>query len=595
MGPLAGGWMGFFARGVTRRNLFAIVVGAVLAGGPFIAFNLWLDNLIERQGQSEVSTAARRAIALAEARVRDAVGTLDTLALAGVSSCDQQDMEAMRRAAFSTIPVKEIAVIGPDGKTLCNHLGLPPGEREVVSSEPLVGAGEYRLDIISLPGGERMVRLRRDVGSAHNSISALVPTVLFLPQVSTGGGPFSGYARIVTAQGATIGEVGARSADSESANFSADIRSNKFGFDVEVLSPKARIEAEHADLKRFGLFAAGIIMMTVTGFVVLIPRRAPRNPVAEIERALKAGEFIPYYQPIVDIRSGQLRGAEVLVRWRKPDGTLVLPGSFIPLMESSDLIDDLTRSLMRKVCIEVGPALGRRPDLRISFNFAGKLFSEPSIVKDVRDIFVSSPIKFSQVVLEVTERDPIENFTETRQTIAALQGLGVRIAIDDVGTGHSGLSYMLKLGVDIIKIDKMFVDAIGTDRNSTTIVETLVDLARNMRMDVVAEGVENFEQVMHLRTLGVRAAQGYVFAPPLPGSSFLQLVEALDPLQPAGLEFGGTWPPNTWLRPHRQLSQQARRHEKGRPCGRPVKTPRGRNLCTDRHLIPADPRDRMSF
>ena len=176
--------MGFFVRGVTRRNLFAIVVGAVLAGGPFIAFNLWLDNLIERQGQSEVSTAAKRAIALAEARVRDAVGTLDALALAGVSSCDQQDMEAMRRAAFSTIPVKEIAVIGPDGKTLCNHLGLPPGEREVVSSEPLVGAGGYRLDIISLPGGERMVRLRRDVGS-------VVPTVLFLPQVSTGGGPFT--------------------------------------------------------------------------------------------------------------------------------------------------------------------------------------------------------------------------------------------------------------------------------------------------------------------------------------------------------------------------------------------------------------------
>jgi EAL domain-containing protein (putative c-di-GMP-specific phosphodiesterase class I) len=157
-------------------------------------------------------------------------------------------------------------------------------------------------------------------------------------------------------------------------------------------------------------------------------------------------------------------------------------------------------------------------------------------VTEVRNIFANSPLKFSQVVLEVTERDPIENFTETRQIIAALQGLGVRIAIDDVGTGHSGLSYMLKLGVDIIKIDKMFVDAIGTDRNSTTIVETLVDLARNMRMDVVAEGVENFEQVMHLRALGVRLAQGYVFAPPLPGSSFLQLVEAIDPLQPAAAD-----------------------------------------------------------
>jgi EAL domain-containing protein (putative c-di-GMP-specific phosphodiesterase class I) len=184
---------------------------------------------------------------------------------------------------------------------------------------------------------------------------------------------------------------------------------------------------------------------------------------------------------------------------------------------------------MRQVCAEAGPALGKRPALKISFNFAGKLFGDESIVKDVRKIFSASPIKLSQVVLEVTERDPIENLTQARQIIAALQGLGVRIAIDDVGTGHSGLSYMLKLGVDIIKIDKMFVDAIGTDRNSTTIVETLVDLAHNMRMDVIAEGVENFEQVMHLRDLGVRSAQGYVFAPPLPGSAFLELVEAIDP------------------------------------------------------------------
>jgi len=89
---------------------------------------------------------------------------------------------------------------------------------------------------------------------------------------------------------------------------------------------------------------------------------------------------------------------------------------------------------------------------------------------------------------------------------------------------------MLKLGVDIIKIDKMFVDAIGTDRNYTTIVETLIDLAHNMRMDVVVEGVETFEQVVHLRELGIRSAQGYIFAPPPPGSAFLQLVEAIDPL-----------------------------------------------------------------
>ena len=99
---------------------------------------------------------------------------------------------------------------------------------------------------------------------------------------------------------------------------------------------------------------------------------------------------------------------------------------------------------------------------------------------------------------------------------------------------------MLKLGVDMIKIDKMFIDAIGTDRNSATIIETLIDLARNLRMDIVAEGVESFEQVVFLRELGIRAAQGYVFAPALPASSFLQLIEATDPMPQAALRLAAT-------------------------------------------------------
>ncbi len=185
---------------------------------------------------------------------------------------------------------------------------------------------------------------------------------------------------------------------------------------------------------------------------------------------------------------------------------------------------------MRRARDALATAYGSRPALRLSFNLAAAHFENEQIVGDVRDLFGNSPIRFNQVILELTERQPIENLTETRRIVAALQGLGVIVAIDDVGTGHSGLSYMLKLGVDLIKIDKLFVDAIGTDRNSTTIIGTLIDLAHNMRMDIIAEGVENFEQVVLLRDLGIRAAQGYVFAPPLPASSFLQLVEAIDPL-----------------------------------------------------------------
>jgi sensor c-di-GMP phosphodiesterase-like protein len=526
--------MGLVVRALTRKNIIAIVVGVLLAGAPLFAFNLWIDGLIDRQGQEEVDTSAKRAIALAETRITQVIAALDGLAARGVDSCRPDDLAAIRQAAFDTVPIKEIAVVGPGGQTLCTDLGLPLGQRKVFWTEPLSGASWYSLALVQPENGQPMLRFSREVGGGPNSLAAVVPAMVFLPQVSTQGGPFSAFAQIASSSGALIGNVGER-ADATNGTFVAAKKSDKFGFATEISMSRERLNAGYSDLRWLGLFATGAIIIILTVFSMLMPRRRPGDPVAELERALQAGEFVPYYQPIVDIRSGQLRGAEVLVRWRKPDGTLVYPGSFIPLAESSGLIRAMTRDLMKRVCLEAGSALSLRPALKVSFNFAGQLFSDDSIVKDVVKIFSGSPIRLSQVVLEVTERDPIENFTATRQTIAAFQGLGVRIAIDDVGTGHSGLSYMLKLGVDIIKIDKMFVDAIGTDRNSTTIVETLVDLAHNMRMDVVAEGVENFEQVMYLRELGVRSAQGYVFAPPLPGKSFLQLIEATDPLA-AGAE-----------------------------------------------------------
>jgi EAL domain-containing protein (putative c-di-GMP-specific phosphodiesterase class I) len=166
----------------------------------------------------------------------------------------------------------------------------------------------------------------------------------------------------------------------------------------------------------------------------------------------------------------------------------------------------------------------------VAFNIAPRHLRGDTLIDDIGSIFVGGPISMSQLVLEVTERHEIENLTATRCLIAALQGLGCRVAIDDVGTGHNGLSYTLKLGVDIIKIDKMFVDAIRTETHSQAIVDTLVDLARNLRMQIVAEGVENFEQVTYLRDHGISSAQGYVFSPALPGQAFKQLIEAISPL-----------------------------------------------------------------
>src|SRR5262249_13639870 len=230
----------------------------------------------------------------------------------------------------------------------------------------------------------------------------------------------------------------------------ADLSSSRYALRTHITALPGHVGPGQSDLRAIGSIVSGLLAIFILALSVLLPRRGRTNPTADLERAVRAGEFVPYFQPIVDIRSGRLRGAEVLVRWRKPDGSIVPPAMFIPLAESSGLIIELTRSLMRATLKEAGAALGKRPHITIGFNLTARHFASEEIVEDVRAIFKRSPLKMSQLVLEVTERQPIENLTDTRRVIAALQGLGCKVAIDDVGTGHSGLSYMLKLGVDVI-------------------------------------------------------------------------------------------------------------------------------------------------
>ena len=516
-----------------QKFLAAIAIGVVLAGPPVAALNIWLGGLVERQGRDELDVEARRHLALSDVRVVRAVTVLDELAARGIDSCRIAHVEALRQATFSTTPVKELSIIAPDGRTLCTDVGNQPEQRKVISSEPLSAGSRNLLEVVRLGGQSvQWLRIRRPGTGNGNGLAALIPAALFTPQVSTAGGPLKFQARMLTAGGALIAESGdVASAASGDDVLVANLSSSKYGLQAVISASSASLAANQADLRALGTIASGLIAIIILALSVLMPRRERDNPIDEIERAMKAGEFVPYFQPIVDIRSGRLRGAEVLIRWRKSDGTIVPPATFIPLAESSGLIIEMTRALMRRVCREAGAVLGARQHLKVGFNLTARHFANEEIVDDVRKIFKNSLLKLSQIVLEVTERQPIENLTETRRVIAALQGLGVKIAIDDVGTGHSGLSYMLKLGVDIIKIDKLFIDSVGTDRHSNTIIETLIDLAQNMRMDVIAEGVESFEQVLQLRDLGIRAAQGFVFSPPLPCSAFLQLVETTDPLK----------------------------------------------------------------
>ena len=519
------------------KKLLAIIAGIAIAGLPMVVFHYWLDDLVERQGNEEVRMSARRTVSLAETRITKVTATLNDLASQGIDSCETANLDAFRRASFASIPIKELSVLGPDGQTLCTDLGVELGERHVIASQSMaMPTGEILFDVMQIgTRADNMVRIRRKSGGRGRMLAALLPAEVFLPQVANAGGPFSANAKVAMRDG-TLVVASLRDWQDEVNSFVATVVADSYGLVVTVALPRGVVSSGYGGVRALGMIVTGVIVFAIICLVFLMPRGD--DPIAEIKRAMGAGEFVPYYQPVVDLTSGRLRGAEVLVRWRQPDGTVVLPGAFIPLIELRGLILELTRNLMRHARSEVGDAYCLRPELRIGFNLAARHLVDEAIVADVRDIFERSPIRFEQIVLEITERQPLENLTETRRVIAALQGLGVQIAIDDVGTGHSGLSYILKLGANLIKIDKLFIDGVGKDRNSIKIIETLVDLARNLRMDVVAEGVETFEQVVCLRGLGVPAAQGFVFAPPLPGPIFLQLLAALDPMPSAWVEPG---------------------------------------------------------
>ena len=503
------------------------MLGIVIAAAPVYWFTFWL----EQQGQSEVTVTANSAVAFVDLTIDRVVAGLNQLAAAGIDLCTPATVDSLRQALFTAGPVKELSLVSARGETMCTDNGSMFASRDVLASAATSNR-DVMLDVVRLAGSEnRLLRIRLVSRQRKPALAALLPVELLLPRIGPDGNPLQGNVRLTLADGTLIGTLGGRNEAAPQNNYiSGRTHSERYGPVAMLTMQRRGTIAGYEDLRRIGIVVSGLFALTILIGALFIPRRQRHNPIAEIEAALVADEFIPYYQPIIDIKTGKLLGAEVLVRWRKSDGSVVTPGAFIPLVETSGFILDLTRSLMRQVREEVGTIVGARSGMYITFNIAPRHFAESMILNDVGAIFEGSSISLSQIVLEITERFEFENLAATRRAIAALQGLGCRIALDDVGTGHNGLSYILKLGVDIIKIDRLFVEAIKTEHQAQAIVETLVTLARNLRMQIVAEGVERTDQVDYLREHGISAAQGHLFAPPLPGSAFSKLVEAITPL-----------------------------------------------------------------
>lgn len=253
------------------------------------------------------------------------------------------------------------------------------------------------------------------------------------------------------------------------------------------------------------------------------------NRLATVEamrEALEQEQFVLFFQPQIDTCNGQVIGAEALIRWAHPQRGIIAPGQFIGVAESSGQIAAIGEWVLREACRNIVSWRDAGVELpRISINISGHQMRDGKLVETLTTILRSTGCPASSLELEITESVLMDNPEAANHLLSALQSLGCRIAIDDFGTGYSSLSYLKRLPIDKLKIDRSFIDELHLDGHDQAITRAIIALAQSLRLEVIAEGVENIEQLNRLRELGCHQVQGYHFSRPLPEPDFLQFIE----------------------------------------------------------------------
>ncbi len=238
---------------------------------------------------------------------------------------------------------------------------------------------------------------------------------------------------------------------------------------------------------------------------------------ADLQKGLDQGQFVVHYQPILDLAAEELQGVEALVRWQHPERGLLAPDEFIPVAEQSGLIVPLGTWVLREACRQMQTWRGAFPDRKpsLSVNLSPRQLYEPDLVAQVRAVLEETGFDPGGLILEITEGALLQGVEETKRKLADLKRLGVRLAIDDFGNGSTTLAYLGEFPVDILKIDRSFIRGMSDNPEGRILVQAILDLARALHLDTVAEGIEMPEQRTELLTSGCASGQGFFFEEPV--------------------------------------------------------------------------------
>ncbi|MGK5678271.1 putative bifunctional diguanylate cyclase/phosphodiesterase [Actinoplanes sp. URMC 104] len=258
---------------------------------------------------------------------------------------------------------------------------------------------------------------------------------------------------------------------------------------------------------------------------------------SDLEHALEHDEFVVLYQPVVDMQTQSVTSVEALVRWEHPRDGLLGPYHFIAAAEANGLIVPLGRWVLREACEQLARWRAASPaaaQLKVNVNLSARQFQYAGLVDDVAAALRDAGIDPASLTLEITESMLMEDIDTAKRTLQALRELGVRLAIDDFGTGYSSLSYLKQLPVDVIKIDKTFVDEVDTDADDVALVDAVAGLGQALKMQTVAEGIETDAQWTTLRRIGIDHGQGYLFGRPASPADIGALLDGVSAVSTAG-------------------------------------------------------------
>ena len=417
----------------------------------------------------------------------------------------RQRLEEAVRAA-GTLPITVLLLDLDDFKLVNDNLGHSAGDELLTTIAERLRAQVRPGDVLARLGGDEFAILLRDLAPAD--ASGLAERLL-----ATVREPIRLASRDITCS-LSIGIATSLACEPSASGVVC----------AEQLLGNADLAMYAA--KRAGRNAYAIFDPTMTMSVL---EEAQQR--ADLEHALEHEEFRVLYQPVVDMHTQRLTAVEALVRWQHPRDGLLGPYHFIAGAEANGLIVPLGRWVLRQACAQLARWRTETPaaaSLKVNVNLSARQFQYAGLVDDVAAALADAGLDAASLTLEITESMLMADIEAAKETLHALRRLGVRLAIDDFGTGYSSLSYLKQLPVDVIKIDKTFVDEVHIDEDDVALVDAVAGLGAALKMQTVAEGIETDEQWETLRRIGIDHGQGYLFGRPAEPSGITSLLSEME-------------------------------------------------------------------